>query len=321
LFSHQDQKKPNRLTEFAPGGVLFAMRRFLLGCVVLAAIAGACSVVNAPADPSRGDGDEGGGGSPPATSGSAGDGGSGGSPATGTGGDAGSGGMECPGTEVACGSMCFDTTSDPTHCGNCVTMCDTATEICATSMCTTCPGAQVPCDNVCVDTMNDEQNCGMCGMPCPMSQTCGGGQCSNCGDLVLQPNEESDPPPGPSSNVPIDPGTCRYDFSAITQLYCSGSCGSWDPMPDCGQGDADAFCKLKMDNPLSTATSFLVAATAAAPGICCPPPTIPPGGLGCTNLGVLSSRGVMTNVGIDETNMAASHNGGTVVTNVVCTDP
>lgn len=154
-----------------------------------------------------------------------------------------------------------------------------------------------------------------------MSQQCIGGICSQCGDNVLQPTEEKDPPQSTSTTVPLDAQTCRYDFSAVTQLYCAGTCGNWGGGNDCQQADADVLCKLKMDNPNSTALTFQVAGTAAAPGICCPPPTIPPGGLGCVSLGVLTSRGVALNISVHDGNMASSHGGGTVVTNVTCTDP
>ncbi|MBW2456041.1 MAG: hypothetical protein JRI68_16100, partial [Deltaproteobacteria bacterium] len=108
----------------------------------------------------------------------------------------------------------------------------------------------------------------------------------------------------------------------ITQLYCNGTCGNWNGSGnDCGQIDADVLCKLKMDNPNSTATSYNTATATAAPGVCCPPPTWAPGNGGCVNLGVLSSRGVTTNVSVHDTDVLGSHGSGTVVTNVQCTNP
>jgi hypothetical protein len=315
----------------------------LRGLVALGTIGVACSVVNAPDAPKE---DDDGAGAGPAT----GAGGVGG-------GDACSGsliecGGQCVDTQtslahcgdchspcdagetcvlgscttgcapplIACGASCVDPATDPAHCGGCDTPCD-ANQVCAGSDCVPCVAPTEPCDNVCVDTTSDEAHCGGCGVACDPGEICAAGNCVLCGDGILQPGEEVDPPPGPSANVPVNPVTCRYDFSAITQLYCAGTCGNWGGGNDCDQGDADAFCKLKMDNPNSTATTFSATATAAAPGICCPPPTVGPGGLGCTDLGVLSSRGVLINVGIDEVNMSASHGGGTVVTNVVCTNP
>jgi hypothetical protein len=142
-----------------------------------------------------------------------------------------------------------------------------------------------------------------------------------CGDGDLDPGEERDPPPGPSSSVPVDDLTCRYDFSAIRQLYCNGSCGNWDANPDCQQGDADAFCKIKMDNPGSTATSFTVGPALTAPGICCPPPTAPPGAFGCVPLGALSDRGVSIAISVHDTNVQSTHGPGNSIIDAVCTDP
>jgi hypothetical protein len=121
--------------------------------------------------------------------------------------------------------------------------------------------------------------------------------------------------------VPVNPMTCRYDFSNISQWYCNGTCGNWGGIDDCDQADADVFCQLKMDNPRSRATQWGTARAAAAPGVCCPPPSSQPGSLGCTSLGVLSSRGVTLAVSVHPTNLLSTHQGGTVITNLVCTDP
>lgn len=147
-----------------------------------------------------------------------------------------------------------------------------------------------------------------------------------CGNGKLDPGEEADPPPGASTSVPLNPQACRYDFSGINQWYCNGACGNWELGPGvsgngCGQGDADAFCKLLTDNPASTATSFGTTTASDAPGVCCPPPTSPPGTLGCVDLGVLSSRGVAVNVSVHDTSVLSTHGGGTVINNLVCTDP
>jgi hypothetical protein len=142
-----------------------------------------------------------------------------------------------------------------------------------------------------------------------------------CGDGVRQANEEADPPPGQLAIVPLDPMTCRYDFSRINQWYCHGSCGNWGGGEDCDEADAHAFCRLKMDNPRSQATSFGVVAAGPQPGVCCPPPTYGPGALGCTDLGVLSTRGVSINVSVHPTNLLSTHQSGRVITSLVCTDP
>jgi hypothetical protein len=158
---------------------------------------------------------------------------------------------------------------------------------------------------------------------CPNSCTINNDDdCHLCGNNTLEQDEELDPPPGPSSSVPLDTNTCRYDFSSINQLYCNGSCGNWNnSAAGCDQIDADVLCKLKMDNPNSTATSFQTGTATAAPGVCCPPPTWQPGNGGCVDLGVLSSRGVTTNVSVHDTSVLSTHGGGTVVMGVQCTNP
>ena len=141
---------------------------------------------------------------------------------------------------------------------------------------------------------------------------------ARCGNGVLDPGEEADPPVSPSQVVPVSDQTCRFDFSAISQLYCAGSCGTWGGSGGdggCGQGDADAFCKLKTGNPNSRAMSFGIEVARAAPGICCPTVT----GLGCTELGVFADRGVVERVSVHETNLLGTHGPGSVITNPVCT--
>ncbi len=130
--------------------------------------------------------------------------------------------------------------------------------------------------------------------------------------------EEADPPASLSLTVPMNAQTCRYDFAAMTQLYCSGSCGGWGGGAGCQQEDADAFCKLKTGKATSVATSFVLSTAATVPGICCPSSPAP---TGCKALGKLPLRGVMVDVSIDDTSLRASHGGGTVITEVVCTNP
>jgi hypothetical protein len=84
---------------------------------------------------------------------------------------------------------------------------------------------------------------------------------------------------------------------------------------DCQQSDADAFCKLKTGSPTSTAISFQIQPTLPAPGICCSSEVVP----GCVPLGNFADRGVPLVVSVDDHNLLASHHGGEVVTNVVCT--
>jgi cysteine-rich repeat protein len=144
----------------------------------------------------------------------------------------------------------------------------------------------------------------------------------DCGNGTLDPGEDVDPGPGLSLSVPVDTQTCRYDFSSISQLYCIDECGTWGGGDGCQQEDADVLCKLKMDNPDSTALSFTIGESSVAPGICCPPPFLDdPSLAGCVALGVFADRGVGIAVSVHDTDLLDSHGPGQVVTDVVCTDP
>lgn len=145
-----------------------------------------------------------------------------------------------------------------------------------------------------------------------------------CGDRVVDAGEEVDPPVSPSVVVHVDPVTCRYDFSDVRQLSCNGTCGSWGGGAGCQQEDADALCKLVTGNPASVATGALVTSVLPASGICCPPPTAPPGTLGCVHLGDMTGRGVPKDVSIHDTNMSVTHGTGSVILidgPEDCTDP
>ncbi|MBI4703796.1 MAG: hypothetical protein HY744_22020 [Deltaproteobacteria bacterium] len=160
----------------------------------------------------------------------------------------------------------------------------------------------------------DPNNCGQCAKKCAQNEQCKSGACQPllCGNKVKDPGEEYDPPPGPYQYAPVLPNTCRWDFSKLEQLYCNGSC-TWAGGNSCDQADADIFCKLKMDNPKSTALSFQMPTALAKPGFSCP-------GYG-QNLGPLASRGVNVNVWYQDSSILANHGAGTVVTNVQCSNP
>jgi hypothetical protein len=106
--------------------------------------------------------------------------------------------------------------------------------------------------------------------------------------------------------VPVDPVTCRFDFSRIAQWFCESTCGHWGDKKDgCQQADADAFCRLKMDDPRATARSFDVTLTSAAAGVCCSTPNPRDG---CTELGNFAKRGVDLTVTSTD-NLSASYDG------------
>jgi hypothetical protein len=142
-----------------------------------------------------------------------------------------------------------------------------------------------------------------------------------CGDGLLNTaaGEEVEPPTSASMTVPIDRTTCRYDFSAITQLYCSGTCGTWGGGNGCQQEDANAFCKLKIGDASAVAAMFTVGTATAMPGICCP--TSMPSMVGCTDLGTFPDRGVPQVVAVHETSLISTHGPGAVITSVQCALP
>jgi hypothetical protein len=229
----------------------------------------------------------------------------------------------CPPDALYCDGRCVDWRFDSEHCGGCGLSCSSASE-CINGACVPiCPSGTY-CDGVCADLSSDPNHCGGCHSRCLTGTSCFNGECIGpgmCGDQVVQRSEEADPPPGPSAIVPVDARTCRYDFSRINQWYCNGSCGNWGGPDGCDQLDANAFCALKMDNPRSTATAWTTTQAQPAPGVCCPPPTDAPGSRGCTPLGVLSTRGVNISVSVHPSNLFSTHQAGTVITNLVCTDP
>lgn len=141
-------------------------------------------------------------------------------------------------------------------------------------------------------------------------------QVSMCGNGVLDPNEEVDPPPGPFASAPVSANNCRYDFSNAPQLYCNGTC-TWGGSNGCDQLDADAFCKLKTDNVNSTATSFTTTTALPQPGFACPFIAA------ATDLGT-PFRGVSPSSGpvrYQDSSILANHGAGIVINSVVCTDP
>lgn len=136
---------------------------------------------------------------------------------------------------------------------------------------------------------------------------------STCGNSVLDGTEEYDPAPGPFSSVRVSATSCRWDFSAVPQLYCNGSC-TWSGASDCDQADADIFCKLRTGNPLSTATSWGRATALPQPGFPCTP-------LGYGTTVNIVARGVSVRVSYQDSSILANHGPGNVIVSPVCTNP
>lgn len=73
---------------------------------------------------------------------------------------------------------CFDTDTDPLHCGSCGHACD-ADATCVAGRCVCDPSAPTTCGNDCVDLMTDPANCGSCDHRCDAGMgMCAGGMCA-----------------------------------------------------------------------------------------------------------------------------------------------
>jgi hypothetical protein len=135
-----------------------------------------------------------------------------------------------------------------------------------------------------------------------------------CGDSTVDASEEVDPPTSPFETLAVSPATCRWDFRNINQLYCTGS-WSWAGPSGCDQADADIFCKLKMDNPSSTATSWSRITALDEPGF--------NGNQTVTGTTIMTNRGVTETVRYKDESLLTDgfHGPGTVIGYPVCTDP
>ena len=125
-----------------------------------------------------------------------------------------SGSCICSAGLTECGSSCVDTSSDPSNCGRCGTICgldETCVDGSCTSTCTpscagrvcgddgcggicgTCPADRscvaggvcacnvgtTECAGVCVSTSSDPNNCGDCDVTCAADETCVSGVCTS----------------------------------------------------------------------------------------------------------------------------------------------
>jgi hypothetical protein len=134
-----------------------------------------------------------------------------------------------------------------------------------------------------------------------------------CGNGTLEPGEETDSIADGTKEVPVDRVTCRFDFSRITQWFCDSTCGLWgDGKAGCQQADADAFCRLKMDDFRATARSFDIKNTTTDPGVCCPNANRV-----CTGLANFGNRGVDVNV-FSTDDLASTYGEKMSITNLVC---
>ncbi len=145
----------------------------------------------------------------------------------------------------------------------------------------------------------------------------------HCGDDVVQKSqgERCDTSP-PFANVTCNPN-CTYNFSTVSQLFCSGYC-TWDGEDGCQKGDADIFCKLKLGSPTAKATSFTPIANIGKPtngsGFPCANPNAEiPGNLRI-DLGKLPEYGVNQTVYWQNKDILDTHGPGATLIQIQCTD-
>jgi len=219
-----------------------------------------------------------------------------------------------------------DLTADRLHCGACDAPCPVPEHAIAACL----PGG---CDFVCEEgwgdcnedggdgcerhLLTDVGHCGECNDPCPEDTDCSSGFCFACGNGVVDETEEADPAVSPCLGIGVSEETCRFDFSGVTQLYCHGNCSWAGDAPGCDQADADAFCRLRTGNPLSTASDFAVEAPRAEPGFACPTTDV----FGCLVAWTLPTRAVHVAVRFEPGSLAAATGGGSAIVDVTCTEP
>ena len=135
-----------------------------------------------------------------------------------------------------------------------------------------------------------------------------------CGDGVLSGDEEIDPPISPLPGISVDPATCRFDFSAVTQLYCNGTC-TYDASNGCQQADADIACQLITGNPASTATAYTATTAQPIGGFSCP-------GIGTAVPEIVPRAAAMVvTPWYQPTDILGNHGAGDIILDPVCTDP
>ncbi len=196
------------------------------------------------------------------------------------------------------------------HCGNGITepgeACDDANTDETDDCLSTCEAASCGDGHVHagVEACDDGTNDGSYGGCQPGCAALG----PHCGDnLVQAAYEHCDTAGQPYPGVGCD--GCLFDFSAVPQLYCHGTC-TWAGASGCDQADADIYCKLVTANPASTAQSFSVVTALPQPGFSC--------ATYGNNLGPLPRFGVNQNVWYQGSSIYANHGPGQVVANVAC---
>lgn len=149
----------------------------------------------------------------------------------------------------------------------------------------------------------------------------------HCGDGVVQSNqgERCDTTVKDMPGVTCTPLTCMYNFSAVNQMYCAGTC-SWAGPDGCDSNDAAIFCRLKTGNIASKAVSFTLGSPTNSFGFPCgnPKDKAVVDGQGNDpriNLGKLPEFLVNQPVMYQVKDILLTHGNKPAITSVVCTNP
>lgn len=141
--------------------------------------------------------------------------------------DSGEAGVVCPGEQKLCDDVCVDTSSNPSHCGDCGQACP-ANQVCQAGGCvSSCTGTTTECSGACVELTTDLNNCGQCGVVCEahanQTPSCVIGQCAATCNAPWVDCDNSDAD-GCESNLDSDPSTCGSCANACSYANAKAGC-------------------------------------------------------------------------------------------------
>ena len=194
--------------------------------------------------------------------------------------------VPCGTGTTQCGGACVNLTKDPTHCGQCGTVCG-AGEACENGACAlTCNGGTKKCGTSCVDSRLDPANCGDCNTKCGSGLVCSNSACAtSCGTGLTQcgGGDAGGPAfcidaPNDSRNCGACGNVCATGFSCVAgtcALSCQAGLSSCSYTPRAGDagaegGAGDAGPALKICTNLAQDDANCGACgNACAPGQAC----------------------------------------------------
>jgi hypothetical protein len=179
---------------------------------------------------------------------------------------AGCGGSgECLKGHNKCGAVCVDFTSDPNHCGDCLTVCADGQQ-CLSGSCR-CSAGLTDCSSACVDTDTNAAHCGGCGMACTGGKICVAGGCTcapgqidcsgTCADLMTNGSHCGKCGESCAGNQTCSagkcgcaPGTTLCDVNCANLLSDSTNCGSCGKACATGESCVGGVCLCPASNSL-----------------------------------------------------------------------